>query len=46
VGAIYGEGKKTVPGLLIDDEPVHGSRAILARLDELAPERPQPTSRN
>src|SRR4051794_37123477 len=35
---IYGEGKKTVPGLLIDDEPVHGSRAILARLDELAPE--------
>lgn len=37
---IYGEGKKTVPGLLIDDEPVHGSRAILARLDELAPEPP------
>src|SRR4051794_24943218 len=37
---IYGEGKKTVPGLLVDDEPVHGSRAILARLDELAPEKP------
>ncbi len=35
---IYGEGKTTVPGLLIDDEPVHGSRPILARLEELAPE--------
>ena len=28
----------TVPGLLIDGEPVHGSRAILARLEELEPE--------
>ena len=35
---IYGEGNTTVPGLLIDDEPVHGSRAILARIEELAPE--------
>jgi glutathione S-transferase len=35
---IYGEGKTTVPGLLIDEERVHGSRAILARLDELEPE--------
>jgi glutathione S-transferase len=35
---IYGEGNSTVPGLLIDDEPVHGSVAILARLEELAPE--------
>ena len=35
---IYGEGNSTVPGLLIDDEPVHGSRAILARLEELEPE--------
>jgi len=35
---LYGEGNKTVPGLLLDDEPVHGSRAILARLDEVAPE--------
>ncbi len=35
---IYGEGKRTVPGLLIDDEPVHGSRAILARIEEIAPE--------
>jgi glutathione S-transferase len=34
---IYGEGRRTVPGLLIDDEPVHGSRAILARLEELEP---------
>jgi glutathione S-transferase len=35
---LYGEGNSTVPGLLVDDEPVHGSRAILARLEELAPE--------
>jgi glutathione S-transferase len=35
--AIYGEGNRTVPGLLVDGEPVHGSRAILARLEELAP---------
>lgn len=37
---IYGEGHTTVPGLLVDDEPVHGSRAILARLEEIAPEPP------
>ena len=37
---IYGDGHATVPGLLIDDEPVHGSRAILARLDEIAPQPP------
>jgi len=35
---IYGEGNHTVPGMLVDGEPVHGSRAILARLDELVPE--------
>jgi glutathione S-transferase len=35
---IYGEGHTTVPGMLVDGEPVHGSRAILARLEELAPE--------
>jgi glutathione S-transferase len=35
---IYGEGKATVPGALIDGEPVHGSRPILARLEQLAPE--------
>ena len=33
---IYGEGHATVPGLLIDGEPVHGSRAILDRLEGLA----------
>jgi glutathione S-transferase len=35
---IYGEGRGTVPGLLIDGEPVHGSRAILARLESLVAE--------
>ncbi len=35
---IYGAGNRTVPGLLVDGEPVHGSRAILARLEELQPE--------
>ena len=37
---IYGEGNTTVPGMLVDGEPVHGSRAILARLEELAPDPP------
>jgi glutathione S-transferase len=36
--AIYGEGNHTVPGMLVDGEPVHGSRAILARLEQLVPE--------
>jgi glutathione S-transferase len=36
--AIYGEGNTTVPGLLVGDEPGHGSVAILERLEELAPE--------
>ncbi len=35
---IYGEGRRTVPGMLVDGEPVHGSTAIMERLDELAPE--------
>jgi len=35
---IYGEGNSTVPGMLVDGEPVHGSRAILARLEQLQPE--------
>lgn len=35
---IYGEGNSTVPGALIDGEPIHGSRAILARLEQLEPE--------
>jgi glutathione S-transferase len=34
----YGEGRRTVPGLLVDDEPVHGTAAIFARLDELRPD--------
>jgi glutathione S-transferase len=37
---IYGEGRGTVPGLVLDGEPVHGSRAILARLEQL---QAQPT---
>jgi glutathione S-transferase len=35
---IYGAGNGTVPGLVIDDEPVHGSNAILERLEQIAPE--------
>jgi glutathione S-transferase len=35
---MYGEGNHTVPGMLLDGEPVHGSRTILARLDELVAE--------
>jgi glutathione S-transferase len=37
---IYGEGHHTVPGLLVDGEPVHGSVAILERLEQLAPDPP------
>ncbi len=36
--AIYGEDHHTVPGMLLDGEAVHGSSAILERLDELVPE--------
>jgi glutathione S-transferase len=32
---LYGPGRRTVPGLLVDGEAVHGSRAIVARLDAL-----------
>ena len=35
---VYGEGHTTVPGLLVDGEPVHGSTAILERLEQLAPD--------
>jgi len=35
VEEVYGEGRRTVPGLLIDDQPVHGTTAIFERLDEL-----------
>lgn len=38
MAAIYGEGRTTVPGALVDGEPVHGSRAILERLEQLVPE--------
>ena len=38
VERIYGEGRRTVPGLLVDEEPVHGTRAIFARIAELHPE--------
>jgi glutathione S-transferase len=37
---IYGAGNGTVPGLLIDGEPVHGSVAILERLEQMAPDPP------
>jgi len=38
VEEVYGEGCRTVPGLLVDDEPVHGTSTIFARLDELLPD--------
>jgi glutathione S-transferase len=37
---LYGEGRHTVPGLLVDGEPVHGSRPILERLEQLVPDPP------
>lgn len=37
---IYGEGKRTVPGLTIDGEAIHGSVPILERLEQLVPENP------
>jgi len=38
IEGLYGEGRRTVPGLLIGEEPVHGTAAIFSRLDELHPE--------
>jgi glutathione S-transferase len=38
IEAIYGEGCRTVPGAIIDGEPVHGSTAILKRIDEIVPD--------
>lgn len=35
---LYGEGHRTVPGMLVDGDPVHGSLAITARLEQLQPE--------
>ncbi len=40
MAAVYGEGRTTVPGMLVDGEPVHGSRAITARLEQLVAEPP------
>jgi glutathione S-transferase len=37
---LYGDGRTTVPGLLVDDEPVHGSVAILERLEQMVPDPP------
>ncbi|MEA2459033.1 MAG: hypothetical protein QOC95_2005 [Thermoleophilaceae bacterium] len=37
---LYGGGHRTVPGLLVDGEPVHGSIAILERLEQLVPDPP------
>ena len=37
---IYGEGNRTVPGMTVDGEKVHGSTAIQARLEELFPGNP------
>lgn len=36
----YGEGNTTLPGMLIGDEPVHTSVAIMRRLEELSPDPP------
>ena len=40
IEGIYGAGKRTVPGILVGDEPVHGSVAILERLEQIAPDPP------
>ena len=37
---IYGAGNRTVPGLLVDGEPVHGSVAILERLERMVADPP------
>ena len=36
----YGEGNTTLPGMLIGDQPVHTSVAIMRRLEELWPDPP------
>src|SRR5688500_2175050 len=40
MAAIYGEGSTTVPGLRVGAEPVHGSTAILPRLEEIKRDPP------
>src|SRR4051812_32305326 len=37
---IYGPGNGTVPGMLIDGQPVHGSIPILERLEQVEPDPP------
>src|SRR3954465_2474855 len=44
---IYGSGNTTVPGMLIDGEPVHRSIPILERLEQVEadpPLYPEPTA--
>ena len=36
----YGAGNTTLPGMLIGDEPVHTSVAIMRRLEQLSPDPP------
>jgi glutathione S-transferase len=38
VERIYGEGKRTVPAMLVDSEPVHGTIPVFTKIDELADE--------
>jgi len=40
IEANYGAGHTTMPGMLIDGEPVHTSVAIMRRLEELQPDPP------
>jgi len=40
VERIYGEGRRTVPGMTLGDETIHGSTAILWRLEQEFPEHP------
>lgn len=40
IEAEYGTGRTTAPGLIVGGEPVHGSSAILERLERLRPEPP------
>src|SRR5436305_13612309 len=37
---IYGPGNGTVPGMILDGEPVHGSVAIVERLEQLVADPP------
>ena len=37
---IYGEGRTTVPGIVVDGDAVHGSVAIMSKLEEIAPDPP------